>query len=245
MQVNTHAPVEGLTKARRHLLLFASQLCAPVAAHPERIDQAFLGSIDFESMLSIIVACIFEATAAELDQLVISSGCQILSIYGKVRGFGNSIASSTVKKYGARNMAEKCTTIIEFGPASIEKLVQTSALVHCLIFAESFKMEIIVHCGLHLKLMKRWWEAQRATVKKPLTEGLDQTLFFSDLQALIESIPLSSGQAIVIHDLIQQQYLMHVFGLGLVRPDSGLPGILTGTEGTIQNSRGDGLASNW
>ncbi|KAG8999810.1 hypothetical protein FRB90_011947 [Tulasnella sp. 427] len=154
-----------------------------VTAHPERIDQAFLGSIDFESMLSIIVACIFEDTAAELDQPVISSGCQILSIYGKVRGFGNSTTSSTVKKYGARNMAEKCTTIIEFGPASIEKLVQTSALVHCLIFAESFKMEIIVHCGLHLKLMKRWWEAQRATVKKPLTEGLDQTLFFSDLQA--------------------------------------------------------------
>lgn len=138
-------------------------------------------------MVSVILANIFDPLQVEepcqRDNSVIWAGCHILSIYGKTRGFYNTTAEDNIKKYGADLMARQCAAIIEGIPPSVPMLVHVSSLVQYVIFAPSSHKSIIEKWHLHLRLVKRWWEAERIGNQKAAEVSLDQSFFFSDLRA--------------------------------------------------------------
>ncbi|KIO24274.1 hypothetical protein M407DRAFT_9016 [Tulasnella calospora MUT 4182] len=218
----------GLPRSRRQFLLLVYRLSTHEhgeQALPDNLDESFVGLIDFDEMVRIIVPNIFDPPQIErqyqLDNSIVWAGCHILSTYGRTRGLFNTTAEEDAKKYGADNMAKRCAAIIETIPASVKLLAHVSSLVRYLLSAPSLHGSCIEKWRLHFRIMKRWWEAERIVSEKPfMTNGaLDHSLFFSDLRALLEALPSKRLQKIAISDLIQEQDLILLLGFGPISRD--------------------------
>lgn len=139
-------------------------------------------------MTQIVVPSVFDPVQLQgqraLPQNVLWAGCHILSTYGKrIKGFANTTAEGYVKKYGADHMAKCCAAIIESTPALVNLLVHVSTLIQYLLFAPTCQKSIIHSWQLHLRLMKKWWEAERTASKRRVDVGYSHVLFFGDLGA--------------------------------------------------------------
>lgn len=214
----------GLARSRRQILLLVYRL----SNHEEKIDESFVRLIDFDDMVSVILANIFDPLQVEepcqRDNSVIWAGCHILSIYGKTRGFFNTTAEDNVKRYGADLMARQCAAIIEGIPPSVPMLVHVSSLVQYILFAPSSHKNIIEKWHLHLRLVKRWWETERTRSQV----SLDQSFFFSDLRALLDAISPKTLQRSAMRDLVQEQDLILLLGRGSIAREILTPPVLSG-----------------
>lgn len=213
----------GLPESQRQILLLVYRLCAPVHVEgtaPDKIDESFLGLIEFDEMTQIIVPNLFDPIQWQDQQLpknVVWAACHILSTYGKIKGFANTTAEGYVKKYGADPMAKICAVMIESSPAWVNMLVHVSSLVQYLLFAPAIHRSIIHTWRLQLRLMKKWWEAERAASERPVDVGFGHNFFFGDLGALLLALSTRMLQKDTISDLVQQQDLILLLGFGPIR----------------------------
>ncbi|KAG9046974.1 hypothetical protein FS837_003264 [Tulasnella sp. UAMH 9824] len=178
----------GLPESRRHLVLLVYRLCAPghvEGAAPDEIDES--SSMDFDEMTQVLIPSVFDPVQLQgqppLPKNVLWAGCHILSTYGKIKGFANTTAEGFVKKYGADYMAKCCAAMIESTPALAHLLVHVSSVIQYLLFAPACHHSIVHSWRLHLRLMKKWWEVERAASKRQVAAGVDYFIFFSDIGA--------------------------------------------------------------
>lgn len=143
--------------------------------------------MDFDEMTQVLVPSVFDPAQFQgqraLPKNVLWAGCHILSTCGKIKGFANTTAEGYVKKYGADYMAKCCAAIIQNTPPLVNLLVHVSSLIQYLLFAPTCHHSIVHSWQLHLRLMKKWWEVERAASKRQVEAGFDYSSFFSHIVA--------------------------------------------------------------
>ncbi|KAG8961887.1 hypothetical protein FRC00_010931 [Tulasnella sp. 408] len=160
-------------------------------------------------MTQVLVPSVFDPVQLQGQRAhpkeVLWAGCHILSTYGKIKGFANTTAEGYVKEYGADHMAKCCAAIIESTPPLINLLVHVSSLIQYLLFAPTGHNSIVHSWQLHLRLMKKWWEVERAASKRQVEIGFEYFVFFSDVGAILSALSTPALQAAAIYGLIMSK----------------------------------------